>query len=142
MSTTLLTAQRSASDVTTPSSRVGWGPVAARLARSHGCQAGCACCRTEEASRGVPDLLSSYEELVTSAAALRLVRHAKRTLQPLPRFSRDSVTQFLIEEALYDRYEYAQHVVSHGASEPVEVLTPHERAGAEHAEVMRQLGVG
>lgn len=82
------------------------------------------------------------------------MRHAKRSRQSfLPEVrcrcecgcgweGVDTVTQFLIEEALYDRYEYAQHVVSHGASEPVEVLTPHERAGAEHAEVMRQLGVG
>lgn len=55
----------------------------------------------------------------------------------------DTVTQFLVEEALLARLEFAERLArvegAGGSGEPE--LSPHDAAGAAHAAAMRDLGV-
>jgi hypothetical protein len=77
-----------------------------RLAELHGCPPDCPHCAGVEANHGVPQLLSDFSDFVRSRDGLRLVGLCVRSGRPFPKLSNDEVTQFCIEEALFERFAF------------------------------------
>jgi hypothetical protein len=102
---TWTTASRSAIRAIAQLSHEDWERVAEKLEHAHGCEPDCPCCNDTAFARPPFDVLARYGPFVTSQAVLRVARLSKRSGSPFPRVSTDEVTQFCVEEAVFERLE-------------------------------------
>lgn len=122
-----------------PSVPSSFDELAAALARAHRCPPGCPGCAAEQDEAGIPDPIADWADFVAGGAALRAVNLAKRNGQPFPTLTNDDVTQWCIEEAVFERAALLEAQANeHANADPDAPPGPPGPVNAAHQEALER----